>query len=282
MTRRVGLIIPSSNRMVEQEMVRHFPDGVVAHVNRLRMTGPNRKPLSELLPDVEGACAELVDAKCEAVAFHCTANSMAEGSGGEAALLEALRRAKAPNVATTSTAVMNALGALNAKRIALVTPYSQSATEEETHFFDEAGIEVVHAKGATGAAATPIAQRLLHSGKRKRCRSRIRISTRCSCPAPTSSASGSWTTSKNNWDARHHQQSGRDLGNAAPDRLAGCGPSAGPALQGLLTLYPARRFDKLDSARADNRARQGGGRHEIHTRADRIINLQRFKWRLRG
>lgn len=147
MTRRIGLIIPSSNRMVEQEMVRHFPDGVVAHVNRLRMTGPNRKPLSELLPEVERACAELVDAKCEAVAFHCTANSMAEGSGGEAALLEALRRANAPNVATTSTAVMNALGALNARRIALVTPYSQSATEEETHFFDEAGVDVVYMKG---------------------------------------------------------------------------------------------------------------------------------------
>lgn len=147
MPQRVGLIIPSSNRMVEQEMVRFFPAGVVAHVNRLRMTGPNRKPLSDLLPEVERACAELVDARCDAVAFHCTANSMAEGSGGEAAILDALRRAKAPNVATTSTAVMNALRALDAKRIALVTPYSQKATEEETHFFDEAGIEIAYAKG---------------------------------------------------------------------------------------------------------------------------------------
>ena len=39
MTARVGLIIPSSNRMVEQEMVRHFPPEVEAHVMRLRMTG---------------------------------------------------------------------------------------------------------------------------------------------------------------------------------------------------------------------------------------------------
>ena len=147
MPQRVGLIIPSSNRMVEQEMVRYFPADVVAHVNRLRMTGPNLKPLRDLLPEVEQACAELVDAKCEVVAFHCTANSMAEGSGGEAALLEALRRAKAPNVATTSTAVMNALRALDAKSIALITPYSQKSTEEETHFFDEAGIEIVYAKG---------------------------------------------------------------------------------------------------------------------------------------
>ncbi|MFN3892305.1 MAG: aspartate/glutamate racemase family protein [Beijerinckiaceae bacterium] len=157
---RVGLIIPSSNRMVEQEMVRHFPAGVVAHVNRLRMTGPNRRPLAQLLPDVERACGELVDAKCDAVAFHCTANSMAEGSGGEAALLDALRRAKAPHVATTSTAVTNALASLNARSIALVTPYTQQATEEETHFFDETGVSVVYAKGcdrggSDGYCATP-------------------------------------------------------------------------------------------------------------------------------
>ena len=39
MTMRVGLIIPSSNRMVEQEMVPAYPEGVCAHVTRLRMTG---------------------------------------------------------------------------------------------------------------------------------------------------------------------------------------------------------------------------------------------------
>ena len=39
MTARVGLIIPSSNRMVEDEMVHAFPAGVRPHVTRLRMTG---------------------------------------------------------------------------------------------------------------------------------------------------------------------------------------------------------------------------------------------------
>ena len=147
MPQRIGLIIPSSNRMVEQEMVSYFPDNVVAHINRLRMTGPNRKLLSELLPDVERACAALVDAKCEVVAFHCTANSMSEGNGGERELLKALQRAGAPAVATTSTAVMNALKALKARRIALITPYSQHTTIEETHFLTDNGVTTVHAEG---------------------------------------------------------------------------------------------------------------------------------------
>lgn len=147
MPRRIGLIIPSSNRMVEQEMVSYFPAGVVAHVNRLRMTGPNRKSLAELTPEVELACAALADARCDVIAFHCTANSMSEGRDGEAALIGALRRAGAPAAATTSTALKNALEALNARRIALLTPYTQHVTEEESLFLAEAGVETVHAKG---------------------------------------------------------------------------------------------------------------------------------------
>ncbi len=46
---RVGLIIPSSNRMVEQEMVRWFPMDIQAHVNRLRMTGARHLAFPELL-----------------------------------------------------------------------------------------------------------------------------------------------------------------------------------------------------------------------------------------
>ena len=52
-TARVGLIIPSSNRMVEPEMVPAFPAGVAAHVTRLRMTGTNRLAFDQLLPRIE-------------------------------------------------------------------------------------------------------------------------------------------------------------------------------------------------------------------------------------
>src|SRR5262245_34810887 len=121
---RIGLIIPSSNRMVEQEMVRHVPPGVQAHVARLRMTGPHHGPLDQLLPRVEDATRTLTDAKCDVVAFHCTANSMGEGVDGEERVLAALRRAGAPRVLTTATAIRRALDALRAKRIVLVTPYN--------------------------------------------------------------------------------------------------------------------------------------------------------------
>jgi maleate isomerase len=147
MTARIGLIIPSSNRMVEQEMVRHMPPGVQAHVMRLRMTGSHQVALDRLLPRLKEAAATLVDARCDVVAFHCTANSMAEGMDGEARILGALKGAGAPLVTATATAVRHALAKLGARRIVLLTPYSAHTTAEEAEFLRRAGYEVIHAHG---------------------------------------------------------------------------------------------------------------------------------------
>jgi maleate isomerase len=140
----VGLIIPSSNRMVEQEMAPAFPEGVRANVTRLRMTGANKAPLDELLPRIEEATRALADAKCDVIAFHCTANSMQEGKRGEERILQAMMRNGAARASTTATAVWRALNALHARRIVLVTPYDQATNDHEIEFLKQAGIDVIH------------------------------------------------------------------------------------------------------------------------------------------
>jgi maleate isomerase len=147
MTARVGLIIPSSNRMVEQEMVAVFPAGVQAHVTRLRMTGPNHAAFAELVPRIEEAARALTDARCEVVAFHCTANSMEGGKEGENEIGAALNRAGAARATTTITAIQRAFEALGARRLVLITPYSASVTEHETEFLQMAGYRVLSARG---------------------------------------------------------------------------------------------------------------------------------------
>ena len=160
MTARIGLIIPSSNRMVEQEMVRHVPPGVQAHVMRLRMTGAHHVTLDELLPRVEEAAGTLVDARCDVVAFHCTANSTSEGLEGEQRLIDAVARAGAPHATTTATAIREGFDALGARKIVLLTPYSAHVTEEEAEFLHAAGYDVLSAtgfalKGSDEYCATP-------------------------------------------------------------------------------------------------------------------------------
>jgi maleate isomerase len=147
MTARVGLIIPSSNRMAEQEMVPAFPPGAHAHVTRLRMTGAHHLTTERLLPRIEEAARALVDARCDVVAFHCTANSMEGGQDGERQILANLARAGAPRATTTITAIQRAFDALEARRIVLVTPYTARVTEHEAEFLRRAGYEVLFAKG---------------------------------------------------------------------------------------------------------------------------------------
>lgn len=147
MSARAGCIIPSSNRMVEQEMLAAFPAGVRPHVTRLRMTGSNRGPLDTVMPRIEEATRALTDARCQVVAFHCTANSMQEGRDGEERILAAMTRAGAGQATTTATAVRGAFDALGARKIVLITPYDQQTTEHEAEFLHEAGYQVLQAKG---------------------------------------------------------------------------------------------------------------------------------------
>jgi maleate isomerase len=157
---RVGLMIPSSNRQVEGEMVPAFPNDVKAHVTRLRMTGAHHGPLAQLLPRIREAAGALADAKCDVVVFHCTGTAMQEGPSGEQAILDALRAGAHERVTTTATAVRRALEALEAKRIVLVTPYDQHTTDEEVAFLKAAGYDVLSALaadrgGSDGTCYTP-------------------------------------------------------------------------------------------------------------------------------
>lgn len=145
--KRVGLIIPSVNTMVEDEMLRAFPPSIHPHVTRLRMTGPHRRPLTDTLPQIRDAASALVDAGCELVVFHCTANSTDSGAAGEQAILAAIRNGGARRASSTATALRRALSALGGKTLALITPYTQAMTDHETEYLREIGQTVVHAKG---------------------------------------------------------------------------------------------------------------------------------------
>ncbi|NKB21136.1 MAG: arylmalonate decarboxylase [Alphaproteobacteria bacterium] len=143
---RYGLIVPSSNRMVEPHASRFTPTDVACHVTRLRMTGPHFMSLDELLPKVTEAAELLADAKCDPIVFHCTANSMSDGLEGEKLIKEAIEKASGRPAATTASATMAAFSHFNASRVVLVSPYPRASHEHELEFLTEAGYEIVGEK----------------------------------------------------------------------------------------------------------------------------------------
>jgi maleate isomerase len=141
---RVGLIIPSSNRLTEPHMHHCAPAGVQVHVTRLRMTGPHHVGLDQLMPRIVEATGALADARCDVIVFHCTASSMESGLDGERSVLEAMGDvANGAHVLTTATATRAALEALELRRIVLVSPYVAATHAHEVDFLVEAGLDVV-------------------------------------------------------------------------------------------------------------------------------------------
>lgn len=140
---RIGLIIPSSNRLTEPHFHRYAPDGVQTHVTRLRMTGPHRVPVLDILPRIAEAAEMLADARCDVIVFHCTASATESGRDAEARVVRAIRDVTGVRATTTASALLDALGALGARRIVALSPYMAEASAREIAFLAEAGLEII-------------------------------------------------------------------------------------------------------------------------------------------
>jgi maleate cis-trans isomerase len=141
---RIGLIIPSSNRLTEPQL-RHFaPPELGIHVTRLQMTGKWNRPLSQLTDDIARASSALADAKVDLIVFHCTGHAMEEGPEGDARTRDAIKRATGIEATSTAAAIQAALAALGLKRLILMTPYEQDVNDHEIDYLRRIGVGVVH------------------------------------------------------------------------------------------------------------------------------------------
>lgn len=79
------------------------------------------------------------------VGYACTSGSFVAGLAGERALVDAMLATGVPVAVTTSGAVVSALRALGAERVAVATPYDEAITALLVAFLAEAGVAVTHA-----------------------------------------------------------------------------------------------------------------------------------------
>jgi maleate isomerase len=138
---RIGLIIPSSNRLSEEQFNRYAPEGVHVHVTRLRMTGPQRIPPEELPEHIDAAAGLLADAKCDVIVYHCTGSSMESGLEAEQAVVSAIAASTGRKATSTASAIVDALHAVDAHDLALLSPYMTN--EHEISYLRSAGFNTV-------------------------------------------------------------------------------------------------------------------------------------------
>ncbi|HTL40932.1 MAG TPA: hypothetical protein VL294_05625 [Pseudolysinimonas sp.] len=148
---RLGLIVPSSNTTVERELpvVAAEADWVTTRVLQVETEDPERKVATVLAmrDELDAALERIVSPGPAAVGFACTAASFLDGLRSDLELCTRLTDAGGVPFITASRAVSQALAALGARRIALVTPYLDSVNDKEVAYFDEVGIETVAVSG---------------------------------------------------------------------------------------------------------------------------------------
>jgi maleate isomerase len=124
---RIGLIIPSVNRMTEPQFNHYAPDGLGVLVARGRVAGLGEKTVAELTGEIAHAAGTLADAAPDLIVFHCTHTSMKEGADGEARIIDLIRRTTGIEALSTSSLVNDALRALGIKKLVVLSPYKSNA-----------------------------------------------------------------------------------------------------------------------------------------------------------
>ena len=152
---RIGFIVPSSNRMIEPQMARFCPKGVVPHFQRIGMTNRHRAPLDRLLPRIVDAAELLGDAKCDVTVLQCTGTSMSGGVEAERRVIGAIEKATGRPALSTASSLMAALNALGARRLVFISETAQPGHEKKLAFLREAGFEIVADK-AVGLAGSDL------------------------------------------------------------------------------------------------------------------------------
>jgi maleate isomerase len=155
---RIGMIVPSSNLTMETELPRMLRDReqvvpderFTFHSSRMRMKHVTPEELARMNAQTERASLELADARPDVVASACLVAIMAQGPGhhchaeGQIAGVLQGEGLDVP-VVSSAGALLRALDALGARRIAMVTPYMKPLTRLVADYIEDAGVEVCDA-----------------------------------------------------------------------------------------------------------------------------------------
>jgi maleate isomerase len=140
---RIGLIVLASDHTIEHEWRRMLDiEGIAVYHSRIA-NSPTINP--ETLKAMEAGLTAATDVilpgvPLDVVAYGCTSGAMVIG---EDTVAERIRAAR-PNVAVTTpiTGALAAMGALGARRIALLTPYIDRINRMMRGYIEERGIGV--------------------------------------------------------------------------------------------------------------------------------------------
>ena len=141
---RLGLMVPANNTTMQSELLAWMPAGSTVMLRRI----PRGKGLltPETLPayraEAVRLAADFAGEALDAVAYGCTAAGFIDGPAGDASLRKELEGVARKPVVSTANAMVEALTADRAQRIALITPYLDAVNDRLKAYLAASSIEV--------------------------------------------------------------------------------------------------------------------------------------------
>jgi maleate isomerase len=143
---KLGFVVLAMEQTVEDDVFALTPPGVGVHFARITMSNDATvETLAAMEPDIEQAASLLLpDAKLDALCYTCNSGTMVIG---EDKVMATLKRASPDAQPTTvMTGVWRALKALDARKIAVATPYAGQVNDFVRAFLEGHGFEIVSFK----------------------------------------------------------------------------------------------------------------------------------------
>ena len=154
-TFRIGLIVPSSNTTMETEIPEMLQrrsevanETFTFHSSRARLQHVTKEELWQMVCDSDRCALELSDARVDVMAYACLVALMSQPAGfhveaeGRLSKVAADNGAPAP-IVSSAGALVNAIQALGARRVAVITPYPNPIAAQVIDYLSESGIDVV-------------------------------------------------------------------------------------------------------------------------------------------
>ena len=157
--KRVGLIVPSTNTVMEPDLYRNLPTGTTVHTSRMLLEGSVTIEAEELMLDVYlPECARQIGTLMpDVVVFGCTSAGALRGPAYEQELAGEISRATGAPTITIMGAVVDELKRLDVQSVAVLTPYSEEINDTIKESLETSGFTVPHINGMDVKGAFNIA-----------------------------------------------------------------------------------------------------------------------------
>ncbi|MEO5922424.1 MAG: twin-arginine translocation signal domain-containing protein [Bryobacteraceae bacterium] len=157
----LGLMYPPPNYPLPPEVTQLYPKGIKFLAEGLGLEKMTPEEYDRVVPRIMPAADRMKKAGATALSIMGTSLTFYKGAKYNQELIDGVRKATGLPTTSMSTGIVKGLQAVNAKRIAVATAYSDEVNNRLKLFLQESGFEILGLKGmgiVSFADAPPVTQ----------------------------------------------------------------------------------------------------------------------------